>query len=56
MLNLKTIDFGKYKGKRWEELPLSYLNWLTLKTKREYQRRAVLEIEKRASKEIKENK
>jgi hypothetical protein len=26
----KFIDFGKYKGKRWSELPDDYLNWLTL--------------------------
>lgn len=23
-----TINFGKHKGKRWEEIPDSYLNWM----------------------------
>ena len=52
ILKLEAVDFGKYKGRRWSRVPLVYLNWLVNNTTGEYERRAILEIERRATKRL----
>jgi len=53
LVTLEVIDFGKYKGGRWNEVPLDYLKWLSNEASSEYQKRARNEIERRTNEVLK---
>lgn len=49
MIRLETIDFGKFKGKKWSEVPFEYLSWVIREIKGEKKKRAIKELEKRGT-------